>query len=177
MIGRDRDAIGKAQPVGHHARRAIKRDQNDAAHRAAIGGRRQIKSEIADIAAPQPVDDHVVNGAGGDGGKIGIKRQLAVHIFHQPFLEHSQHDHAAIRQNAETAWRVVGKYRVLPAIAGRAQAQQRPGHAVDEPEPAGVPARALEITTAVVHGPQPARRRHRRCLNTDRARSTAAETR
>ena len=66
VIGRDRDAVGKPQSFGDHARRAVGHHQNDAAGRAAIGRRRHIEAEIADIGAAKPVDDHVVDRAGRD---------------------------------------------------------------------------------------------------------------
>jgi hypothetical protein len=66
VVSRDRDAVRKPQAVGYDTCCAIGHHQDDAADRAAIRRRRQVETEIADPGAPQPVDDHVVDGAGRD---------------------------------------------------------------------------------------------------------------
>ena len=152
VVGRDRNAIGKPQSLGDNAHRAVGRHQNDAADGASIRRRRQIETEVSDIGAAQAVDDHVVDRAGRDSRQVGVERKLAVLVSQQALLEHRQHDQPAVRQDAEAAGRVAIDLGVLFAFARGREAQQRPFHAVDEPEPARVPARPFEITSPVEHG-------------------------
>src|SRR6202020_1358376 len=58
-------------------------------------------------------------------------------------------DDAAVRQDAKAAGRIVVQLRVLLAIAGGTEAQERALKAIDEPEPAGMPARALKIAAVI----------------------------
>ena len=64
VVGRDGDSVRKPQSFGDHAGRTVRHHQNDAAGRAAIGRRRHVEAEVANISAAQTVDDHVVDRAG-----------------------------------------------------------------------------------------------------------------
>ena len=92
VIRRDRYAVGNPQSFGDDARSAIRYHQNDAAESAAIGRRRHIKTEIANIGAALPIDDHVVDGAFRDPRQFGIRRKLAVGVRHQALAKHRQDD-------------------------------------------------------------------------------------
>ncbi|MCP1844358.1 hypothetical protein J2R78_007325 [Bradyrhizobium sp. USDA 4538] len=149
MVGGDGNAVGKPQAFSNDARTAIGRHEDDPADRTAALRRRQVEAEIADIGASLPVDDHVVDRAGRDLGEIGIERQRSIGKPQQPLPEHRQHDDVAIRQDAETTRRAVGQRSMLLQLARRADAQKRPRHAIDEPEPPAMPSRAFEIAAAV----------------------------
>ena len=88
---------------------------------AAIGRRRHVEAEIADIGAALPIDDHVVDRAGRDPGQVGVERKLAVGVGQQALAKHRQHDQPSVRQDADAAGRVVVEFRVLLALAGRAR--------------------------------------------------------
>ncbi len=53
--------LGNRNPSATTRASAVRHHQNDAAGRAAIGRRRHVEAEIADIGAAQAVDDHVVD--------------------------------------------------------------------------------------------------------------------
>ena len=87
-----------------------------AEQRAAIGWRRHLETEIADIGAAQTIDDHVVDRAGRDCRQVGIERKPALGVCHQALAMHRQDDQPSVRQDAGAAGRVVLECRVLLAL-------------------------------------------------------------
>src|SRR5262249_32704837 len=98
-----------------------------------------------------------------DSAKIGIELKASIREGEQLLLVHGQNDDAPVGQDAGAAWRVV-EASVLLSLVGQRRAEQSTRHAIDEPQPPVVPARSLEILSAVKHRDQAGLRHVRRIL-------------
>ena len=66
--------LGNRKPSAATRAPAVRHHQDDPADRAAALRRRQVEAEIADISAPLPVDDHVVDGAESELREVDMER-------------------------------------------------------------------------------------------------------
>lgn len=145
------DAVGEAQIPRQRRHVAIRRDADHATARVRRHTPSEIEAKIAHEASSRVVDDHVVDRPARDAREIGILGGAPVRVLQQAPLEHRGDDRLARGQEAQPG----GDIRQLAhdvVTSVEIHGEKRAGQAVDEPEPAVVPARRLEVSAGDERG-------------------------
>jgi hypothetical protein len=149
-VAEQHHAVGEEQVVGDGLRGAVGVDAGHGRPGDRVAGH-EVEAEVADVGAAPVVDDHVVEVLGDEPRQVGVLDQRPVVLAAQDaVVTHRDDEHPPVGEEAE-AGGLPGDLRHHLVAAAGLDRDDPLGVEVRDPQPALVPARALQVRPPVGH--------------------------